>query len=65
MVQIGRVKAFSDIGGRHMVRLTDDKPSRNSFANRLAKICEVNRIGNDWMEAGTFEPTEPKPAKRR
>jgi predicted nucleotide-binding protein len=65
MVQIGRVKAFSDIGGRHMVRLTDDKPSRNSFANRLARICDVNRIGNDWMEAGAFEPTEPKAAKKK
>lgn len=61
MVQVGKVKAFSDIGGRHMVRLTNDQASRNSFANRLARICPaVDRLGNDWMNVGKFEPTEPK-----
>lgn len=66
MVQVGKVKAFSDIGGRHMVRLTDDQASRNSFANRLARICPaVNRIGSDWMHVGKFVPTEPKPAKKK
>lgn len=66
MVQVGKVKAFSDIGGRHMVRLTNDQASRNSFANRLARICPaVNRIGNDWMHVGKFEPTEVKAAKKK
>ncbi|MCP3397810.1 MULTISPECIES: nucleotide-binding protein [unclassified Bradyrhizobium] len=65
MVSIGRVKDFSDIGGRHMVRLNDSTQSRNSFASRLARKCQVNRIGNDWMTAGKFEPTESKPAKKR
>jgi predicted nucleotide-binding protein len=66
MVQVGKVKSFSDIGGRHMVRLTNDQASRNSFANRLAQKCAaVNRIGNDWMHVGKFEPTEPKPGKKR
>lgn len=65
MVQVGRVKAFSDIGGRLMVRLTDDETSRNSFANRLARICEVNRVGKDWMKVGKLEPTEPHPVKKR
>jgi predicted nucleotide-binding protein len=65
MVQVGKVKPFSDIGGRHMMRLTDDTASRNSFANRLAQICDVDKVGNDWMTAGTFEPTELAPAKKR
>jgi predicted nucleotide-binding protein len=65
MVQVGKVKSFSDIGGRHMVRLTNDQASRNSFTNRLARICPaVNRIGNDWMHVGKFEPTEAKPTKK-
>jgi hypothetical protein len=29
MVQMGRVKAFSDIGGRHIARLTNDEAIRN------------------------------------
>ena len=66
MVQVGRAKSFSDIGGRHMVKLTNDQASRNSFANRLARICPaVNRIRNDWMHVGKFEPTEPKAARKR
>ena len=66
MVQVGRVKQFSDIGGRHMVRLTNDEASRNSFANRLAQKCPaVNRIGNHWMHVGKFEATEPKASKKR
>jgi hypothetical protein len=27
--------------------------------------CKVNRVGRDWMKAGDFVPTEPKPAKKR
>ena len=66
MVQVGRLQSFSDIGGRHMVRLSNDEASRKSFANRLARIClAVNRVGNDWMHVGRFEPTEPKPAKKK
>ncbi|RXG97321.1 hypothetical protein [Bradyrhizobium zhanjiangense] len=57
---MGKVKDFSDIGGRHMVHLNDSTQSRNSFASRLAKKCQVNRIGNDWMTAGVFVPAEPK-----
>ena len=66
VVSVGKVKSFSDIGGRHMVRLTNDQASRNSFANRLAQKCPaLDRIGNDWMHVGKFEPTEPKPAKKK
>jgi predicted nucleotide-binding protein len=66
LVQVGKVKPFSDIGGKHMVRLTDEKESRHGFANRLANIgLAVDRVGNDWMSVGTFAPTEPKSAKRR
>lgn len=65
-VQVGKVKPFSDVGGMHMVRLTDDTAKRNDLANRLQKIgCGVDKVGSDWMHAGTFEPTEPKPAKKR
>lgn len=66
LVQIGRVKPFSDVGGRHILRLSESTESRNDLANRLEKIgCKVNRIGRDWMKAGDFVPTEPKPAKKR
>lgn len=63
MVQVGKVKPFSDIGGRHMMRLNNSTQSRNSFINRLALKCPVNRIGNDWMTTGEFVPTEPRARK--
>lgn len=65
MVQVGKVKAFSDVGGRHMVRLNESTESRNDLANRLEKIgCEIDKVGRDWIKAGKFEPTEPKRPKK-
>jgi len=70
IVQIGKVRPFSDIAGKHLVKLSDAAGTRNDLANRLAKIgCEVNRFGSDWMTAGTFVPTEarlvPEPRRKR
>jgi len=66
IVQIGKVRPFSDIAGKHLVKLSDATSTRNDLANRLAKIgCDVNRIGSDWMTAGTFLPSEPKSRKAR
>jgi predicted nucleotide-binding protein len=66
LVRVGRVKAFSDVGGRHIASLGEDFDSRNDFANRLQKAgCPVNRIGNDWAKTGVFEPTESKAAKKK
>lgn len=65
IVQVGKIRPFSDIAGKHLVKLSDATSTRNDLANRLAKIgCEVNRIGSDWMTAGTFVPTEPRLVRR-
>jgi predicted nucleotide-binding protein len=61
IVQVGKVRPFSDIAGKHLVKLGNDAAKRNDFASRLAKIgCDVDKVGNDWMTAGKFEPTEPQ-----
>ena len=65
-MQVGKVRGFSDIAGKHLVRLTNDPVKRNEVANRLQKIgCTINKIGSDWMTEGNFEPTESKPMKAR
>ncbi len=65
IVQVGRVRPFSDIAGKHLVRLSQDK-GRVDLANRLKKLgCPVVTTGEDWMKAGYFEPTEAKPRKAR
>jgi len=66
IVQVGKVRPFSDIAGKHLVKLSDAVSTRNDLANRLAKIgCEVNRVGSDWMTAGEFVPTEAKVKKAK
>jgi predicted nucleotide-binding protein len=66
IVQVGRVRPFSDIAGKHIVKLSDAISTRNDLANRLGKIgCRVDRSGSDWMSAGKFVPAEAKSKRKR
>lgn len=66
IVQVGDVKPFSDIGGMHVLRLSNRDASRNDFANRLQGLgCKVDRSGDQWLRAGDFTPTGPKVTTRR
>ena len=54
-VQIGAVKPFSDIAGRHLIRLTNAPDRRQEFAERLRTAgCEVSTGGTDWYAIGEF-----------
>jgi predicted nucleotide-binding protein len=65
IVQVGKVRPFSDIAGKHLVRLSEER-GRNDLANRLKRLgCPVDMIGDGWMTAGFFEPTEAKATKRK
>ena len=55
MVQVGKLRGFTDIGGKHMLHLSDEAGKRLAFANRLKKFgCSVNTNGSDWLKTGTF-----------
>ena len=55
LVQVGKVRGFTDIAGKHVVRLSNDFEKRNDFANRLRKLhCPVDTQGSDWTEVGDF-----------
>lgn len=55
LVQLGEVKKFSDVAGRHIVRLSNDPTSRQSLATRLANAgCNVDTSGTDWLNEGDF-----------
>jgi predicted nucleotide-binding protein len=57
LVQVGTVKGFSDIAGKHLVRLSDEAAKKKDVANRLSKIgCKVDLIGDDWMKHHGFVP---------
>lgn len=63
LVQIGEVRPFSDVGGRHVVHLTDQPTSRQEFVTKLANAgCNVDTSGTDWLTAGTFSIQLSNPA---
>jgi predicted nucleotide-binding protein len=58
LVQIGNLRPFSDIAGRHFIRLRNTSKSRQELALRLQLAgCEVDLSGTDWHDAGSF-PTK-------
>ena len=61
MVEVGEVRPFSDVAGRHVVRLNNTTKSRQALAQRLQTAgCEVDLTGTHWHTAGDFSsPTAP------
>jgi len=57
LVEIGALRPFSDVGGRHTVRMDNSTQRRNDLAARLRKAgCPVNVDGSDWHTAGDLSP---------
>ena len=55
LVQVGKLRPFSDVAGRHFVRLQNSSKSRQELAQRLKLVgCEVDLSGTDWLDAGSF-----------
>jgi predicted nucleotide-binding protein len=66
LVQVGNVKEFSDVGGRHVVHMTDDYAKRQELATKLTNAgCDVDTSGSDWVKAGDFtDPQARTPTKK-
>lgn len=57
IVELGQIKSFSDIHGRHVVRLDNSTIRRQDLANRLRTAgCAVNIDGTDWQHEGDLTP---------
>jgi predicted nucleotide-binding protein len=55
LVQVGQIRPFSDIGGRHVVHLSNSAEARTELATKLANAgCNVNTSGTDWLSEGDF-----------
>jgi predicted nucleotide-binding protein len=55
LIEVGKVKAFSDIAGRHVIKLTNDTEKRKDVADRLRTAgCSVSTVGYDWLYEGDF-----------
>lgn len=69
LVEVGGLRRFTDIDGRHVIRLNDSPEARHELANRLETAgCPVRRDGANWYSVGSFtldtpeeNPTEKTP----
>lgn len=60
LVEVGEVRPFSDVAGRHAIRLSNSSASRQALATRLKTAgCDVDLTGTDWHTTGDF--TAPPP----
>lgn len=60
IAELGQVKSFSDIHGRHVVRLDNSVARRQDLANRLQTAgCTAKLTGTDWHTAGDLTPPAP------
>jgi Predicted nucleotide-binding protein containing TIR-like domain len=56
IVEIGQLRPFSDIAGRHTLRLNNTSQRRQELAHRLRDAgCPVNLDGTDWHNIGDFD----------
>ena len=55
LVEIGQLRPFSDVVGRHTIRFDNSSERRNELAQRLKNAgCPVNTERIDWLSAGNF-----------
>lgn len=61
LAELGRMRHFSDMLGRHTVRLSNSVASRQELAIRLRTAgCAVDLSGTDWHTSGDFSsPPQP------
>lgn len=60
LVEVGALRPFSDVAGRHSIRLTNAVAMRQELANRLSTAgCDVDLGGTDWHETGDFSAPAP------
>ncbi len=62
LVQLGEIRPFSDVAGRHILQINDTPARRMELADRLADSgCDVRREGTTrWLEAGRFDAALPQ-----
>ena len=56
MVEVGDMRPFTDVLGRHVVRMNNTLVRREELISKLETAgCPVDKTGKSWLEAGDFE----------
>lgn len=60
LIELGNLRPFSDVGGRHVLRMDNSAKKRQQLASRLETAgAPVDRTGSQWLEVGDFTPPRP------
>ena len=66
LVEFGKLRPFSDIGGRHVIRMENSTKARQALALRLRGAgCPVNLDGTDWQSDGDLNPPDNSPSSTK
>jgi hypothetical protein len=66
IVELGKPRPFSDIRGRHPIRLDNSAEKRKALARRLADAgCPCNLSGDAWLRQGDFSPPPELKSRRK
>ena len=56
LVRVGNTRSISDLGGKHIMKLSNNPASRKELAQRLSKMgFKVNTNGTSWLTEFDFE----------
>jgi|SRR5665213_397029 len=59
MVELGRLRPFSDVGGRHVVKIGNTNGWRRELIKRLQTAqCPINLSNDKWESVGDFSISE-------
>ncbi|MDX3191242.1 nucleotide-binding protein [Streptomyces sp. MN03-5084-2B] len=59
VVEFGKVRPFSDIAGRYIVKLDNTPKQKHRLAERLRSIgCAVDTAGSDWLAVDLAPPVQ-------
>jgi predicted nucleotide-binding protein len=55
LIELGKLRPFSDIGGRHILKMDNSVAKRQDLAQRLKNAgCDIDLSGTDWHRCGEF-----------
>lgn len=56
IIELGTLRPFSDISGRHVIKMNNTTERRQELAQRLKTAgCDINLTGTQWHRVGDFK----------